>query len=308
MSELTPDASTPEAAPDDLDTVIVPRTRDLGGFEVRRALPHKSRQMVGPFIFVDQMGPSVLTPGTGIDVRPHPHIGLSTVTYLFDGIIRHKDSLGVVQDITPGDLNYMTAGRGITHSERTPDAPRAQGSGLYGFQTWMALPKAIEEGAPDFVHAPKGQLPVLTAPGVSAKIILGHAFGSASPVATPMDTLYVDVELAAGAAIPLPKDHEDRAAYLVSGSLDLSGHTVSAGELLIFREGKNVTLRAGAEGARLMLLGGEVADGPRHIWWNFVASDPDMIEAAKAEWKAADWGKGRFDLPATDRDEWIPID
>ncbi|MEO1043328.1 MAG: pirin family protein [Pseudomonadota bacterium] len=297
----------PEAtltASDDLATRIIPRARDLGGFEVRRALPAPQRQLVGPFIFFDQMGPAQFAAGQGIDVRPHPHIGLATVTYLFEGRIRHRDSLGTTQDIEPGAVNWMTAGRGITHSERLPDDLTGAHS-MSGIQTWVALPKDQEERDPSFSHTPAAALPVIEDKGVSVRMILGSAYGITAPVETASETLYGDVVLAPGAVLPLPDNHEDRGIYVVEGSVSLADKDVPPSQMLVFGEGPGA-VQAGPEGARLMLFGGAVLDGPRHIWWNFVASSKEMIEAAKEDWKKPD--HGRFELPPHDKDEFIPID
>jgi redox-sensitive bicupin YhaK (pirin superfamily) len=271
---------------DAIETVIIPRARDLGGFEVRRALPSARRQMVGPFIFWDQMGPAEFLLGHGMDVRPHPHIGLATVTYLFDGEIVHRDSLGTFETIRPGALNLMTAGRGIVHSERTGEAARALGPKLFGIQSWVALPRSHEEGEPGFLHFAPDQLPVISEGGVSARLIAGEAFGQVSPVSTPMAMIYADVQLATGAAIPFDPTYEERGIYTVSGEIEIAGDRFGPGQLLVFRPGDRITIRA-ASPARLMLLGGEPMDGPRHIWWNFVSSRPERIEQAKADWKAA---------------------
>lgn len=288
-----------------LSAHIIPRARDLGGFSVRRALPSPQRHMVGPFIFFDQMGPARFAPSGGIDVRPHPHIGLSTVTYLFDGRIRHRDSLGTTQDIEPGAVNLMTAGRGITHSERTPDDIQGREHTMSGIQTWLALPRALEETDPAFIHHSADTLPLLDGEGISGRLILGDAYGLSSPVQAGWETLYADVQLAAGARLPLPDNHDDRGIYIVDGSVCLEGEPAGPGEMLVFRDGHQ-NVEAGPEGARLMLFGGAVMDGPRHIWWNFVASDPAMIEAAKEEWKEE--GHGRFSLPPHDKGEFIPIE
>jgi redox-sensitive bicupin YhaK (pirin superfamily) len=271
---------------DAIETVIIPRARDLGGFEVRRALPSARRQMVGPFIFWDQMGPAEFLLGHGMDVRPHPHIGLATVTYLFDGEIVHRDSLGTLETIRPGALNLMTAGRGIVHSERTGEAARALGPKLFGIQSWVALPRSHEEGEPGFLHFAPDQLPVISEGGVSARLIAGEAFGQVSPVSTPMAMIYADVQLATGAAIPFDPTYEERGIYTVAGEIEIAGDRFGPGQLLVFRPGDRITIRA-ASPARLMLLGGEPMDGPRHIWWNFVSSRPERIEQAKADWKAA---------------------
>jgi hypothetical protein len=269
-----------------METLIVTRTRDLGdGFEVRRALPSARRRMVGPFIFLDQMGPAVFRSGHGLDVRPHPHIGLATVTYLFAGEILHRDSLGVVQPIRPGEVNWMTAGRGIVHSERTGPETRAAGGRLFGMQAWVALPKQYEETAPDFVHHASDTMPFLEGEGVRMHLIAGSLHGKRSPVRTFSDMFYADVALEAGAGFVLPAEHEERALYLAEGSVEIDGIAFSAGELVVFRPGSEIDFRA-PEPARMMLLGGEPMDGPRHIFWNFVSSSQERLEAAKADWKA----------------------
>jgi redox-sensitive bicupin YhaK (pirin superfamily) len=285
---------------DAIETVIVPRARDLGGFEVRRALPSDKRQMVGPFIFFDQMGPSEFLLGAGLDVRPHPHIGLSTVTYLFDGEIMHRDSLGTELPIRPGELNWMTAGRGIVHSERTAQALRTSGSRLFGIQSWVALSGKDEETAPDFTHYDAGEMPVLTGEGKSVRVIAGSLLGASSPVKTSSPMFYADVTLEAGAAVPLDPDYDERGVYIVSGEIDIAGDRFEAGRLLVFRPGDRITIRAHSD-ARFMMLGGEPMDGPRFIWWNFVSSRMDRIEQAKADWRAA-----RFDSVPGDS-EFIPL-
>jgi redox-sensitive bicupin YhaK (pirin superfamily) len=269
-----------------LELVIVPRSRDLGGFTVRRALPAAERRMVGPFVFFDQMGPTVFPIGAGIDVRPHPHIGLATLTYLFEGEILHRDSLGSVQPIRPGDVNWMTAGRGIVHSERTPGGLRETGGPAFGIQSWIALPKAKEETAPSFVHHGKAQLPVIEDAGATVRLVVGALYGARSPVATFTETVYADARLAAGARLPFPAEHEERAVYVAEGAIEVAGDRFEAPQLLVFRPGDSIDLRA-PQGARLILLGGEPMDGPRHIWWNFVSSSKDRIEQAKADWRAS---------------------
>jgi redox-sensitive bicupin YhaK (pirin superfamily) len=283
-----------------IETVIVPRARDLGGFSVRRALPSARRQMVGPFIFWGQMGPAEFVLGEGIDVRPHPHIGLATVTYLFDGEIVHRDSLGTLETIRPGALNLMSAGRGIVHSERTGSETRARGARLSGIQAWVALPASHEEGDPAFVHYAEDRLPVLTGPGLSVRLIAGEAFGTRSPVQAPMAMIYADATLQAGAALPLDPTYEERGIYTVSGEIEIAGDRFGAGQLLVFRPGDRITVRA-VDDARLMILGGDPMDGPRHIWWNFVSSRKERIDQAKA-----DWSLGRFDsVPG--ESEFIPL-
>jgi redox-sensitive bicupin YhaK (pirin superfamily) len=271
-----------------IETVIVPRTRDLGGFEVRRALPSARRRMIGPFVFFDQMGPAVFRSGEGLDVRPHPHIGLATVTYLFEGEILHRDSLGTVQPIRAGAVNWMTAGRGIVHSERTPPEARAAGGRLFGVQTWLALPRRHEETDPAFVHAPANTIPVVADHGLHVRLVAGSLYGVRSPLATLSETLYADAVLDAGARLEVPATHEERAIYVVTGTIELSGEPFPAGRLLVLRPGLDVVVHAPAQ-ARLLLLGGEPMDGPRHVYWNFVSSSRERIEQAKA-----DWASGRF--------------
>jgi redox-sensitive bicupin YhaK (pirin superfamily) len=282
------------------ETVIVPRSRDIGGFEVRRALPSAQRRMVGPFVFFDHMGPALFQPGKGIDVRPHPHIGLATVTYLFDGEILHRDSLGTVQPIRPGDVNWMTAGRGIAHSERTGPEARAAGGTLAGIQSWIALPKRQEETEPGFAHFPKAQLPTIEAEGVKLRLIVGAAFGLRAPAPVFSDMFYADAALAAGARLVLPAEYEERAIYVADGAIEIAGQTFGSGQLLVFRPGDAIDLRAQAA-SRVLLLGGEPMDGPRHLWWNFVSSSKERIEQAKADWKA-----GRFG-PVPGDAEFIPL-
>ncbi|HEX7005717.1 MAG TPA: pirin family protein [Alphaproteobacteria bacterium] len=283
-----------------LELTIVPRSHDLGGFEVRRALPSARRRMVGPFVFFDQMGPATFAPGRGIDVRPHPHIGLATLTYLFEGEILHRDSVGSVQPIRPGDVNWMTAGRGIVHSERTPGGLRETGGPAFGIQSWIALPKAHEETAPAFVHHGKAQLPVIEDGGVTVRLIVGTLFGARSPVATFSDMVYADATLAAGATLPFPPGHEERAVYLAQGAIEIAGDRFDEPQLLVFRPGDSIAIEAVAE-SRLMLLGGEAMDGPRHIWWNFVSSSAERIEQAKADWR-----EGRF-AAVPGETEFIPL-
>jgi redox-sensitive bicupin YhaK (pirin superfamily) len=291
---------------DAIETVIVPRARDLGGFEVRRALPAPKRQMVGPFIFFDQMGPAEFLTDQGIDVRPHPHIGLATVTYLYSGSILHRDSLGTKKEIHPGDVNWMIAGRGISHSERTAPEVRAKPrSSLYGIQTWVALPDAAEETAPAFEHRPSAELPLIEGEGKRVRLILGSAYGERAPVQTFSEMFYADAVLEAGARLPLPDDHEDRGLYVLEGEISVAGQTFDAGKMMVFRPGDAITVTA-LTPARLMLLGGETLGGPRYIWWNFVASSQDKIEAAKQAWRQGDWEHGRFQLPPDDNAEFIP--
>jgi redox-sensitive bicupin YhaK (pirin superfamily) len=285
--------------------VIETRVREIvDDFKVRRALPVAKRRMVGPFIFLDQMGPEVLRRGKGLDVAPHPHIGLATVTYLFEGELMHRDSLGIVQPIRPGEVNWMTAGSGIAHSERTPPEMRLTGSELFGIQSWVALPKRHEECAPTFAHYCADKLPLVEGEGKRVRVITGSLFGAKSPVQTLSDMFYADVTLVRGAHLPIPSDHEERAAFIVEGSLEVLPNegTYSAGQLLIFKPGAKITLRAPESSpTRMMLLGGEPMDGPRHIWWNFVSSSKDRIEQAKEDWKA-----GRF-ARVPEETEFIPL-
>ncbi|MEM7462962.1 MAG: pirin family protein [Pseudomonadota bacterium] len=292
---------------DSIETLIVPRARDLGGFEVRRALPAPKRQMVGPFIFFDQAGPAEFITGEGIDVRPHPHIGLGTVTYLYKGEFQHRDSLGSNQMIYPGELNWMVAGNGVTHSERTSEKTRLATSSLFGIQTWVALPDQHEETDAAFEHFGEDALPFLQGEGKEVRLILGSAWGEKAPAKVFSEMFYADVILEAGANIPLPKEHEDRGVYISTGSIVVAGETYAAGQMMIFRPGDDITLTAGEQGARLMLLGGETLGGPRYIWWNFVASSRDKIEEAKQAWADGNWQDGKFTLPPGDTEEFIPL-
>ncbi len=285
---------------DAIDLVVVPRTADLGDFTVRRALPSSRRRMVGPFTFLDHMGPTEFKAGHGVDVRPHPHIGLATVTYLFKGEIVHKDSLGSDVPICPGDVNWMTAGKGIAHSERTAPDHRNGGEPLHGLQCWVALPKAAEEIDPAFAHYDQAQLPLVNGEGKSARIVAGTMFGVRSPVKTLHDTFFADVALEAGASVPLDAGYEERAVYIVSGEIEIAGDKFQEGRLLVFKPGDRITVRA-AQPARIVMLGGAAMDGPRYIWWNFVSSRKERIEQAKADWKA-----GRFEAVPGDS-EFIPL-
>ncbi|NKL38461.1 pirin family protein [Rhizobium leguminosarum bv. viciae] len=292
---------------DAIETLIVPRSRDIGSFEVRRALPAPKRQMVGPFIFFDQAGPAELLTGQGIDVRPHPHIGLGTVTYLYRGDFHHRDSTGADQIIRPGELNWMVAGRGVSHSERTTAAARTGPNSLFGIQTWLALPESHEDMDPTFEHHGKEVLPFIEDQGVSVRLILGNAYGEIAPATLFSETFYADVTLEQRSRLPLPDNHEDRGIYIVEGSISIAGRDYEAPQMMVFRPGDKITVAAGSRGARLMILGGATLAGPRYIWWNFVASSKERIEEAKDEWRAQNWGKGRFDLPINDRDEHIPL-
>ena len=284
-----------------IDQIIVPRSVDLGGFSVRRALPHTQRRMVGPFIFFDHFGPAVLRDGQGIDVRPHPHIGLATLTFLFDGEIMHRDSLGTAQPIRTGEVNWMTSGRGIVHSERTAPERRVSGGGLHGLQCWIAMPTKDEEIAPSFAHHDQADLPIVNAEGANVRIVAGSIFGQRSPVMTLSETLFADATLSLGATLPFDAQAEERALYIVSGEVDIAGDRFGAGQLLVLRPGDPITITAVSE-ARVVLIGGAAMDGPRYIWWNFVSSRKDRIEQAKSEWK-----ERRFDIVPGDETEFIPL-
>jgi redox-sensitive bicupin YhaK (pirin superfamily) len=292
---------------DSIDLLIEDRQRDLGGFQVGRVLPYVKRRTVGPFIFFDHMGPATFAPGTGIDVRPHPHIGLATVTYLFEGAMMHRDSLGTVQMISPGDVNWMVAGRGIVHSERTPDGSRAAGQAMHGIQSWVALPRAHEATDPTFAHHPMRTLPVVDLPGARLRIIAGHAFGARSPAQVFSETLYVDAQLDKGAVLDLPPEHQERAVYVVEGAITVDGAPVAPCTMAVLKPGGTVRIAAGTS-ARVMLAGGAPLDGERLIWWNLVASNQAMIDQAKSDWKSGadrQW-QGRFSLPP-DETEFIPL-
>ena len=292
---------------DAIETLIIPRARDLGRLEVRRALPAPKRQMVGPFIFFDQMGPAEFLPSRGLDVRPHPHIGLATISYLYRGRMHHRDSLGTDAWIEPGAVNWMVAGGGITHSERTDDETQTDPMPFFGIQTWVALPEHAEDAPAAFEHAPEHSLPVIEDNGARLRLILGTGWGERAPVSTFSEMFYADAVLAPGASLPMPDDHEDRGVYVVEGAVTVAGQDFEAGRMMIFRPGDPISLRAGPQGARVMALGGETLGGPRHIWWNFVASSKEKIEAAKEAWRAGDWEHGRFQLPPGDTEEFIPL-
>jgi redox-sensitive bicupin YhaK (pirin superfamily) len=303
---------------DAIEHVIVPRARDLGAFQVRRALPSAQKQMVGPFIFFDQMGPAEFLIGNGIDVRPHPHIGLATVTFLFEGEVWHRDSLGTSAAIRPGEVNLMSAGRGIVHSERETSAANLVTGGeglahaasdkagsekhrLFGIQSWAALPKSHEEQTPAFAHHGTDELPRIAAEGKRVRLVIGNAYGATSPVAFPHEALFAEAVLAPGAVLPLDPDYDERAVYVASGEIDIAGDRFEAGRLLVFKPGDRISILATAQ-SRLMLLGGEPMDGPRHIWWNFVSSSKERIAQAKEDWRA-----GRFGLVPGDEKEFIPL-
>ncbi|MBL0370796.1 pirin family protein [Rhizobium sp. KVB221] len=290
------------AAVDQVEMLIIPRTSDIGGLEVRRALPTAKRRLVGPFIFFDRMGPALFRAGQGLDVRPHPHIGLSTVTYLFDGEMTHRDSLGTGMVIRPGDINLMTAGRGIVHSERTPENLRGKPFSLSGLQTWLALPESHENNDPSFLHAEAGNLPEFSEQGYSGRVVIGNWQGLKSPVAVPTDTLYVDLRIEPNSACPFQAGAEERAAYILSGALSVSGTRYETDQLLVFRPGDTLDLVTGDEPCHVMLFGGETMESPRHIWWNFVSSSKERIEQAKEEWRT-----GKFDIVPGDEEEFIPL-
>ncbi len=287
---------------DDLiEHTLLPATHDIGGFKVHRTLPHRERTMVGPFLFFDQMGPAHLPPGEGIDVRPHPHINLATVTYLFDGAIGHRDSLGTEIVIRPGAVNLMTAGKGIVHSERSPAADRPAGPPLSGIQTWLALPDGREEIDPAFEHVAAANLPVIEGAGVQARVIMGDLWGQRAPTTTYAGTIYADIALDAGASVPIDAAADERAIYLVSGDASLEGVELEPQRLYVLRPGIAATLRS-AGGARAMLAGGDAFSTPRHVWWNFVSSSRERIQEAKRAWMARE-----FPIVPGDEVEWIPI-
>jgi redox-sensitive bicupin YhaK (pirin superfamily) len=281
--------------------IITPVTHDLGAFTVRRTLPAKTRTMVGPFIFVDQFGPAQLMPGAAMDVRPHPHINLSTVTYLFEGAIGHRDSLGTNKVIEPGAINLMTAGSGIVHSERTPQEARSRSSQLYGMQTWLALPDGQEEIAPAFEHVPESGLPLVEGDGVAARVLMGSLWGKTAATIQHAATIYADIKLDGGASVPIEADADERAVLLVEGEADLDGQPLDMFALTILAPGQPMTVRA-SRPSRLMLLGGEAFSTPRHVFWNFVSSSRDRIHQAKEDWRA-----GNFPIVPGDEEEFIPI-
>lgn len=288
-------------ASDQIELMVIPNAKDIGGFQVRRALPTAKRRLVGPFIFFDRMGPAILRAGQALDVRPHPHIGLSTVTYLFDGKIRHRDSLGTEMVIQPGDVNLMTAGRGIVHSERTPEELRGAPMSVSGLQTWLALPDGKEEVAPVFENTAALRLPEIDAEGVGGRVVIGDFQGLRSPVRAHSETLYADLRLAPGASVKIPADAEERAIYTLEGEVSISGDVFPAERLLVFRPGDEIVVSSEG-GAHFMLFGGASLGSKRYIWWNFVSSSKERIEQAKQEWKT-----GRFDIVPGDEEEFIPL-
>jgi len=287
--------------PECVEMVIIPRTSDIGGFEVRRALPFRTKRMVGPFIFWDQMGPGEFVTGRGLDVRPHPHIGLSTVTYLLEGSIDHKDSLGSDVRIKAGDVNLMTAGAGITHSERTGLDVRRNPSSIFGVQSWVAQPMTHENGAPAFSHTGREALPGFTDRGVRGRVILGEYLGLRSPVETQWSTVYVDVHMETGSKLSVPSAAEERAVYALTGAVEIGGARYEPQQMMVLRPGDDVTVTALDE-VRLMLLGGAVMDGPRYISWNFVSSSKERLQQAREDWKAR-----RFPLVPGDEVEFVPL-
>lgn len=280
--------------------VIAPKARDLGDFTVRRLLPSGKKQMVGPFIFFDHMGPVDFLPGQGMDVRPHPHIGLATVTYLFSGSMMHRDSLGYEQLITPGAINWMVAGRGITHSERSSTDARAALEHVEGLQIWVALPLALEEMLPEFTHYPAESLPQIERDGVCIRVLAGEVFGKRSPVSVQSYLFYVDVSLNAGSSIPVDMNYPERALYIVAGSLAIAGEDYVAGKMVILEPGVEISIYANSD-TRLVIFGGEPFAEPRHVWWNFVSSSRARIEQAKTDWRL-----GRFERVPGDK-EFIPL-
>lgn len=284
-----------------MTTLIAPRSHDIGGLVVRRAVPSLQARSVGPFVFVDHMGPALFEPGRGIDVRPHPHIGLATVTYLWAGALRHRDTLGSLQDILPGDVNWMTAGRGIAHSERTPPDPRAAGHDLHGMQTWVALPKSHEETAPSFHHHEAATLPWRDHAGARLRVIAGRGFGMESPVRVFADTFNVALDLAADTELAVEAEAPERALYVLEGQAQLDGTDIPEKHLVVLDPGVRHVLRAKTP-LKAMLFGGEPLDGPRHMWWNFVSSSKERIEQAKR-----DWNSGAFGLIPGDDAERIPL-
>lgn len=288
-------------ASDAIEHLIIPNAKDIGNFEVRRALPHRKRKLVGPFIFFDRMGPATLKAGEAMDVRPHPHIGLSTVTYLFDGNIRHRDSLGTEMVIAPGDINLMTAGRGIVHSERSPEESRQTRRGISGLQTWLALPDGKEDIAPSFENTEATNMGIINDAKVQARVLIGNFHGASSPVTQISETLYVDVTLPQNGELEIPGDTEERALYIIDGEVEIAGDIFAADQLLVLRPKDQIVVRS-VNGASFMLFGGASIGSARHIWWNFVSSSRERIQQAKEEWKT-----GRFDIVPGDEDEFIPL-
>lgn len=295
---------------DSIETLIIPRARDIGEFEVMRALPSPKRQMVGPFIFFDQVGPAEFITNQGVDVRPHPHIGISTVTYLFDGEFNHRDSTGANQLIRPGEVNWMIAGKGVTHSERTLPETRQKPSSLFGIQTWVALPSHAEDMEPEFEHHSKADLPMLEAEGKQVRLIIGNAWGEVAPTKTHSEIFYADAVLEAGTVLPMPDNHEDRGIYIIDGSIKVAGDVFQKGQMMVFKPEDKISVQAGEAGARLILLGGATLNEKRYIWWNFVSSSRDKIREAKQSWlEGAEhgWQNGQFKLPIDDDQEYVKL-
>jgi redox-sensitive bicupin YhaK (pirin superfamily) len=289
------------AQADAIARVIIPRSVDLGDFVVRRALPSAQARMVGPFVFFDHMGPAVFKPGAGVDVRPHPHIGLATLTYVFDGEIVHRDSLGTAITIRPGEVNLMTAGRGIVHSERTAAGRKASGASMHGLQCWLGLPAAQEETDPGFAHYGVEEFPVVRDNDKTVRVVAGSLYGARSPVVTASETVFGDATLRAGAVLPVDAHYEERSVYVVDGDIEIGGDRFTVGQLLVFRPGDHITVKAVTD-AHVVIVGGAAMDGPRHLWWNFVSSRKERIEQAKAEWVA-----GHFAKVPGDEIEFIPL-
>ena len=280
--------------------LLKPHVKNIGGFTVKRLLPSHPHKLVGPFIFFDHMGPAVFGPGEGFDVRPHPHIGLATVTYLFEGSILHRDSLGSLQPIRPGDVNWMTAGSGIVHSERTPPELRESGGALHGIQTWVALPKDQETVRPSFEHHPAATLPTITTSGITMRVIAGTAFGETAPTTTFSDMFYVAAEMEPGTRLRMPAEYAERAVYPVDSEILIGDELLAAQHMAVLPEAQEITIEARTK-VHVMLLGGKPLDGDRFIWWNFVASSKDAIQQAKQKWRAQEFGK------VPEETEWIPL-
>lgn len=287
--------------PDQVEMTIIPRTGDIGDFEIMRALPFRNKRMVGPFIFWDQMGPGEFLTGKGVDVRPHPHIGLSTVTYLLDGSLDHKDSLGTSSRILPGEINLMSAGKGIVHSERTGEDIRKIPSKLFGIQSWLAQPKSLEESEPSFQNHKEEDLPFYNDKNTQIKLIMGDFHGLKSPVKTDWETLYAEVMLDKGTSFEIPASTEERAIYTLKGEIEISQTKYNPNQMMVLAPGKQVIIKAN-ENVHMMILGGAAMDGPRHIWWNFVASDKEKIKQAQEDWK-----NNKFPAVPNDADEFIPL-
>jgi redox-sensitive bicupin YhaK (pirin superfamily) len=293
-------AKTDSGSASPIAALLRPHTKDLGGFEVQRLLPSIEAQMVGPFIFFDHFGPASFLPGQGVDVRPHPHIGLATVTYLLEGAMMHRDSLGSIQRIEPGDVNWMTAGAGIVHSERTSPEDRASGQRLHGLQTWVALPKAHEQGEPSFAHYASASLPKITLPGVTMRLIAGTAFGQRSPASTFSPMFYVAADMEAGSALDLYPEHEQRGVYAIEGELVIAGEALPVHHMAVLQPWSTVRIEARSR-VLMVLLGGSKLDGERLIWWNFVASSKELIDSASARWREREFA------PVPDESEFIPL-